>query len=464
MEMYGKYAYIMLFAKSAEKRLKIFKKINSSVLSDQNLVRSLQYGVFSLWACEQQLLWERIRASSAPKWIFSSLVVWGGRGVAYISLAWFVVRMRISGSHVAVYGIDLADPPYVADGRIGGIYRFLEDAKIGYGEILHTVFTKRFFINMIRRRRSAFYLDLAYGAHPASGGVQMSFNSVTVGRIRAATHLPQSIAFIRRILRLAGVRIILAIDDTRYYHPLMIAAKECGIPFYAFQHGRFSKYLPGWAHYGLDPITCPFPDAVFVWSDYWRSVLLETSPVARLYADRVRVGGNPSGSYAPITLTPPPDDGILTFLIPHEDDASEAEVGGFIADILSIPDTHVIYKLRRGRPTPLFTKELVDNTSFEVCFDVGEDEWVRTDAVLGSYSTFLYEAVAFGRPVGVFESGSAQASDLVRGGFAATVRKKNILSDARGIAATSWDEVCRRRRIFNPSGSLEKTLSAIISL
>src|SRR3989338_8584356 len=46
-------------------------------------------------------------------------------------------------------------------------------------------------------------------------------------------------------------RTILSIDDTRHYYPLMIAARECGIPFYAFQHGRFNPFMPGWAQYSI---------------------------------------------------------------------------------------------------------------------------------------------------------------------------------------------------------------------
>lgn len=459
----GKYACIMPFTELADARLAAFKKINESVLDNSRHSASLMYGTISLWACEQQLLWERLAVAGRRKRAYwSALISCCARITAYAMLVWLILRMRLSRARVLVYGIDLADSPYIADGRMAGIYLFLKDAKIAYGEIFHTIFGKTFFMNIVRRRRSAFYLDIAYGSHPAPEYSGMPYDAVTVDRLRAAAYLPKSIAFIRRALRLTGARAIFAIDDTRYYYPLMIAAKECGIPFYAFQHGRFSRYMPGWAHYGIDPAACPFPEAIFVWSDYWRSTLLGVSPTAQMYSSRVRVGGSPDGAGAPAPLTEPSDDGIFYFLIPQEDAAPEAEIAAYIRALLAGSDIRITYKLRRGRPAPSFIADFSNNHSFKACFDITQDEWVRTDAVLGSYSTFLYEAIALGRPVGILDCASAQASDLIHNKYAAIVRIGSALSDAYDVAATPWNEVCRRQAIFRHSGSLRDTLSGII--
>ena len=240
-------------------------------------------------------------ARAQKMWSFFSRGV--GFIVAWASLAWLIVRMRASRTRLLVYGIDLVDSPYKADARITRIYRFFSDRGIGFGEILHTMFGRSFFVNMVIRRRPVFYLDITR-VRFRDYGVPKGHDSFAAEAIASALAVPRAIRLCRTVIRLVGVRAILAIDDTRYYYPLMIAAQECGVPLYAFQHGRFSEYLPGWAQYDIDPAHCPFPDTVFVWSEYWRSVLLETSPVALLHADRVRVAGRP-GCASVAALGPP---------------------------------------------------------------------------------------------------------------------------------------------------------------
>ncbi len=453
----------MEHVKPIAERLSELKLLNRSVQEDIALLHMLDYRGISLWACEQQLLWEQMGRMPARAGIGSAFSLFCARLVAYASLALLVARMRISRSRILVYGIDLVDSPYKADIRIAGIYRFLHERNISYGEILHTIFGRAFFMNIFCRRRPAFYLDMARFHTPSAFFPR--FGRTASDCLGAALSLPPAIAFMRRVLRLTGARAILAIDDTRYYYPLMVAARECGIPFYAFQHGRFNSFMPGWAQHGIDPAACPFPDAVFVWSEYWRSALMRISPAAALHADRIRISGKPGiGANADAMLEPPVVDGIMTFLIPHEEGVPEGEISDFIACILAMPDAHVMYKLRHGRALPSFLSRFHDAVRFEYCFDIGADDWARVDAVLGAYSTFLYEAAASGRPVGILQTSVTQASDLVDGGFAETVGLHSIASDVRRIVQTPWDVVSARRRVFRSEASLHEVLSAIMPI
>ncbi len=443
-------------------RLSELQSVNRRIQEDAVLRGSLEYHGISLWSCEQQLLWEQTGRASVKKRIGSTAALFCARCVACVSLTWLIIRMRVSKSRIFIYGIDLVDSPYAGDARIARIYRFLHERKIGYGEILHTTFSRSFFANFLRRRRAAFYLGIAYASSTGRAS-RPEFDRLVSDRLNVAASRPRSIAFIRRVLWLTGARTILAIDDTRYYYPLMIAARECGIPFYAFQHGRFNPFMPGWAQYGIDPAACPFPDAVFVWSEYWRFALMRISPPAALHADRIRISGKPSiGTDTDALLAPPIDDGVMSFLIPHEDILPEAEILDFIARILAMPDTRVIYKLRRGRPTPSFIRHFKSASRFECRFDISPDDWSRVDAVLGAYSTFLYEAAACGRPVGVLETSVTQASDLVLGGFAEAVCLSTLSSDASRVARTPWGVVCARREAFRCQASFNDALSAIM--
>lgn len=447
--------------KPIAERLSELRHINRSVEGDITLRSKLYYHGISLWACEQQLLWEWMGRIPIRTGIGSALVLFYARFTAYTSLILFIIRMRIFRAHVLVYGIDLVDSPYKADARISGIYRFFHEKGVAYGEIFHTTFSQSFFANMFSRRRPAFYLDITYS--PYSGKPFSGFSRGASDRLGAALSRPSSIAFMRRVLRLVGARAIFAIDDTRYYYPLMIAARECGIPFYAFQHGRFNSFIPGWAQYDIDPSACPFPDAVFVWSEYWRLALMRISPPAALHADRIRISGNPGIQVGEdLILTPPSNDDVTTFLIPHEEGVPESEIADFIVRILAASDTRVIYKLRRGRALPPILLQFEDTPRFESRFDLRASDWAYIDAVLGAYSTFLYEAIALGRPVGILQTSMTQASDLVELGLAETVSLSSTSSDAYRVAWTPWGVVCDRRHTFRSRASLDDTLSAIM--
>jgi hypothetical protein len=445
-------------------RIAVLRSINSLVLGDGVIASSLSYKGFSLWSCEQQLIWERLgRAPSKRRTPFYLYVVTAlGIIIAFISSLFLIVRMRCTRSRILIYSIDCTHDSFGSDIRIAGIYRLLIERGISYGELFHTDFGRGFFMNIIRRKRVASYLDIARLRNPIRLASKQS-HSIIADALRNARSRPYEIFFLRIFLRLTRVRVILAIDDTRYYYPLMIAAKECGVPFYAFQHGRFNEYIPGWSQPDINPAECPFPDGVFVWNDYWRNTLIRISPVAALHQSAIRVAGKPSvESDKPLPL--PIDDGVTTFLIPHEEGVSESSIREFITRILSSVDTRIIYKLRKGRATPLFVEDFKDNPYFECLFDIGSAEWARTDAVLGAYSTFLYEALAKGRPVGILQTNATQALDLVMGGFAGEVYIENALPEALRVAATPWDLVMSHRSVFACPELLDEALSAIMPL
>ena len=123
-----------------------------------------------------------------------------------------------------------------------------------------------------------------------------------------------------------------------------------------------------------------------------------------------------------------------------------------------------MYKLRHGRKEPRFLKECALIKGFTSLYDVHVADWECVDAVLGAYSTFLYDALEAGRPVGVLETSLTQASDLVRKGFAGIVRSKTIVSDALRVAETPWETVRHNRNIFVCPDILDEVLSGIMPL
>lgn len=442
-------------------RLERLRAMNRAVQADQGRAHTALHHGLSLLSCEQQLAWERLGRRASSRHFFSAAIAACCSCIAYLSFAWLVVRMRLSRSHVLVYGIDLTDSPYRADARMGAIYRFLHERGIPYGEIFHTVFGRKCIVNMAFRRRSGLYLDIARDFFDFFSLRAAPVDDVEV-LFRRMTHRPREIALLRTMLRLTGARAILTIDDTRYYYPLLFAARECGIAVHAFQHGRFNAYMPGWSQPDIDPAICPFPDTVFVRNSYWRDALLRISGAAALHAERVIVGGEAGIKGTPlIRLNAPRDDGFMTFLIPQEDDVPEKEIVALIHAILRVPHTRIIYKLRRHRRHPSFVGDFATN-AFEVRYEIDADVWETIDAVLGAYSTFLYEAVEMGRPVGIVETDMTQADDLVVADLARIVRRAYSADDACSVAGIPWDAVVARRAVFGATPNINKALSAIL--
>lgn len=469
--------------------LELLKKINNFVLGSPQIARHFQYGPYTLWAFSQQSIFEDIKRFSATRRVpkeprFSlKIFLFGGMTALVSFLA--AIKMLVGRCQVLVYSVDKVTPPLRCDFRIEGIYRFLNQRNICFGEIFHTMLTRQFVSNLLKRRRAGFYLeaiDVLLAPFIGRKSLRKPLNLSLFGSgegefvewllakyLRNAMIVRRRVRVLKFLIRLARVKHILTIDDPRYYCEIILAGRQAGVPTYAFQHGRFNKYSVGWIYYNIPTEQCLVPDVFFVWNEYWRVKLLALSPVFKFYAERVKIGGRPSGQVAAIPTEREKDD-IITVLIPYEVDVDSAELCSYIKAFLGCAETHIIFKTRPGIPEKAQIKELeltpfLDDERFLVTMNVSREMWGKVDIVAASHSTMLYEAIESCRPVGVLKMKSTQADELVRDNLAEEISlDRDICKTVNRIARTEEKELEKRSAVMKTTISIEETLKKIISL
>ncbi|MEN9389901.1 MAG: hypothetical protein RLZZ283_1 [Candidatus Parcubacteria bacterium] len=377
----------------------------------------------------------------------------------------------MSGRRVVVYGVDKIGGAGGADFRMQGVYEVLIARGVAYVEVLHTILGVSFFKHLFIRRRVAIYLegiDWLYltlrifrrlvvarerlsitGLESCTAEEQKIAAAVIKKYIGAASLFRFRLSFLRFVLRKSRVQVVLSIDDARHYQELMIAARERSIPTYAFQHGQISPYFVGWL--GQDEIRTAHADTLVVWNQYWKDELLRLK--SAWSEDALRIGGSAKGMSA-LSLR---RGSTNTVLVPYEIDAPLGIVRECIAN-LSQGGLNVLVKLRHDVPTQVQLDQ----------YGITEEQTVRSlsdcpplVAVIGSYSTFLYDAMMAGIPVGVIMSPLLFADGIVRNRLAIEVDATEPVRGVRLLAAMTEDAV-EDIRVRVAAAPATQTVNAIL--
>lgn len=381
-------------------------------------------------------------------------------GIAMTSFGWFFAR--ITRPQVIVFGIDrMSDSEHRADFRIRGLHSFLRKNSVPFVECFHTVFNASFLKNIFLRGRFAFYLESLdarfalmrrFGFAPKRHDPELSgleafseeekkFVSYVVKKYVGERELVEyRIKKLSQFIKDSRAKAVWMIDDARYYHDIALAAKAAGVVSYAFQHGHFTSYHVGWLKEPKTSLEYPRPDTLVVWSEYWKKELPRLGGVFPESA--LMVSGYVASAFS-FTAKPTQN---LTLLIPHETDSPKNEVRAHIEGILgAVPDAAIYIKLRPDHPRDeqvSFYGDVSANARVHFITHMSELS-VRPSAVLGVYSSFLYDMVRSKIPVAIMETSMDYGKGMIENGLADVLSRSDSGAVVR-IAATSSEVLVSR--------------------
>lgn len=452
---------------TSENNLEFLCQFNRVKAQGRPIYEHFAFLGYSLWSFFQQLIWAEINQNGAV--IVSqdsrpcSLKIFLLRFFAVLVSFFSFLILKIKRPDVFIFTEDVTALPDRADPRIGRIYEFLKSQKINYGEIVHTRLNRKLVPNFFKRRRPVIYSEAIDFCHALFGWPKrtrffkpIDFEAVDFGEFsqdekkfvmklletfsQYAEASAVRIIFFKKIFHLLGAKHLLAIDDMRYVNELLLAAKLSQMKTTLFQHGRFTKYQAGWINYNIPPEKCIAPDNYFVWNEYWRNKLLQLSPTFKLNETKVAVGGRASVLGNSFKYTPAIKGDTTTVMLPYEELAAPDDIRKLVEKLIRCPSMAVIFKLRKDLPESEQLKKMklddIRNENFQALADLNDDVLKKTDLVIGTYSTLLYEMIEAGKPVGVIKSRSIQADDLVEDQMASFVdfNANNLCDQLKNLA------------------------------
>lgn len=382
--------------------------------------------------------------------------------ISLVVTALGVLQLVIFRKKVLVYSPDkLSDAKKHHDFRLDEVYQFLEKKKIPYGEILHTNIGKTFLVNLLHRGRLPVYtqsLDFLYkilssfGLLPAcdlASAEALSLDTIEekdhdLARLVFRKYLYEveiskfKIKILKWIFKTAGISLILSVDDPRGYSEIMLAAKTSGVRSAAFQHGHFTKYHTGWLSAYEEPHMSVSPDFMYVWSSYWKNELHALSGIFPQDLVKIAVPEKHTRTSSLASLAPHAPqktaDSTTTILIPYETDAPKTEVKEYIKALLECPGVRIIFKIRNDMPENIQCEQygLVRGEKVEINGSLNEAA-AKAHMVLGVYSTFLYDMIAFEIPVGLLKTSMDYGEGMIRNEVADLITKENICTQIENL-------------------------------
>jgi len=386
---------------------------------------------------------------------------------------------------ILIYSSDNTKNPYKGDFRLEAIYKFLIKNKLSFFEIFHTQLKKQFLLNIIKRKRKAFYLesiDFIYDVYKIFNSFKPEINKeITtlkkkIDQIEVKNINKKEIAFIKylllkyllliykfefkinvlgKMIRLIRPKYVLSLDDPRYYNELIIACQENNVKFYAFQHGHFTKYHVGWLDCGIfNPKNNNIikPNKLFVQGEYWKSQLLRLGTYFN--GEEIEVYSQSGGSIIGSKSNRDKNNrGQKNILILYETDAPKIEVLNYIKDIIKCPDLKVFFKIRPDKNKEeqieeYKIKKLVQFNKILLCDNLRKIQG-GIDLTIGTYSTLLYEMIRHNIPVAIIKTSIDYGEDMLINKLADAIdiTNGNVCSQIRKIIKTPW-YILNRRKIL----------------
>jgi len=445
--------------------LDFLSRLNTVSIAGKKVSDLTVMGRYNIWHTYQQLLFSDIKVFSQyqtedfvrrykislRRRIITIIRQGVFGGLALLVSLFGVIRWRIRAPKVLLFSVDkVSSRRYQADRRIEPVYHFLSDYGLSFHECFHTILSKTFLSSFWKRKRMAWYLEAVDVLSSLGQFLRLirQYDTQVVDEFPLAEFAPFERPFARFLLkkylrriptftfrvrlfsalfRLHRPLLLFSIDDVRYYHELILACQNVQIPTYALQHGHFTKYQVGWLTTSSFSSEIIHPDRLIVWSEYWKNELLRLDTYFR--PEQIIVGGAlvPLGASIP---TPSGLDDSISILIPYENDAPKKEVVDYIAAILSFPNTTIYFKLR---PDVSANKQLEDygltlqfHERFIVVTEI-KDYLEKIDLVAGTYSTLLYDMMAYGKPIALLHTSLDYGEGMALNGLADRVERGDTL-------------------------------------
>ncbi len=387
----------------------------------------------------------------------------------------------LSKKKVLVYSIDRANSTILSnDARLDPIYKYLKEHGIPYLEYFHTIFDRQFVMNLMTRRRVAVYLrsiDSLYRVGRTLGFIRPTYSRI--GKVDLSNFEPEErhyakyllskyistidlvkfrVKVLQKILSWMDLKVLLTIDNTRDYFELILACQLNSIPVMAFQHGHFTKYHVGWLDDGSFEGEIVRPDKLYVWSEYWKRELLRLGTYFPKNA--IEVGGlKVKTDSRPIK--PLANVGVL---IPYEVDSVKVEVKKYIDKLLSCKGIKVFFKLRtdlnKDKQLAEYGLESGNHPNLELISDLNV-YLSEINVVAGTYSTFLYDMIAYLKPVVILKTSSDFGEGLLKNHLATEVTINNLCRKVIEISKTPEDMLLNKKKIL--FGESEKLMYDTVS-
>lgn len=455
----------------------LYARMLESVTVDGGALRDRTLpGGWSAWECAAQLAFMVDLAGFAktgqkPQ---SGLVSVRALCVGAVLAAWTLLSTlfaTVTRVPVVVFSVDKDSAPGGIDFRIEKLYQTLHARNESYIEFFHTEGGVQSIVRMLRRFRPSLYLEgidwwyhvthvFIAPAHVAVGGLEtftpeeaQVIERIVTKYVRAEKLFAYRARVVERILGAGAYSVIFGIDDARYYHALAAAASRLKIPFYALQHAHITPYNVAWL---TGAISAPRakPSTFLVWNEYWKQ---ELGALKSVWSEsEIEVAGSPKRGQSKMLKRG--GDGTPV-VIPYETEAPREMIIALVKE-LAAKNYRILFKLRPDRPKELQLNTLGDSrTLVEPVSEITEP----VCAVLGTYSTYLYDALADGVPVGVVLSELRYAERLLASGMVVPVEIGKVSEGVQRLIETQ-DEACARfSRSVAPVDTLDEVLGAILS-
>jgi hypothetical protein len=387
-----------------------------------------------------------------------------------LATVWGFVRLFFSRPRIIFYGTDMMTARLPYDPRMAGVYRWLDDSHISYGNLIHATSDPQVIRRWYRRSSPLMYYEgleslasvlMFLRVLPRTFHFPLVQDEMAVWCIQRANNAAAVISLLTWMVRRIKPEQIWSIDDSRYWLPITVAAHRAGLPIVLFQHGRFTRDLAYLGYPGILPDLIPIPDSYIVWNEFWKEQLTAISPVFTQHPDAVSIGGHPGS---------PPSLGAVrsggtTVVFLHEPHSLREDVHAMLTALTASGHFRVMYKIRQDRSPEdqlaMFGLEpLVAAGKITVSDKMPE----QVGLVVGFASTLLFEVIQMGVPVAVCRMRSLYAEDLILAGLAAVLDLSAGDFDSQIISAMTVDatELDRRAQRLHVSADIRQTCEHLI--
>lgn len=409
----------------------LLKRINEIKIDGAPIHTFFVYEGYDFWHAYQTRLFVELKQYTKRNAVVPlsgpSIKEWGAGLIALACSLGALISARIRGVRTLVYSIDKKPQgKWANDFRLNELYSALDQTSTPYLEMLHSLLGRNFVSNLYTRRRLAWYLSASDWLSWVRGGKQKEVSQSLIAAINnlaleeffesdrrivralltSIAHdylqVPARVRMLRIIMRLLRIHSVYLIDDAYHYFEILCAAHLEKIFTSAIQHGHYTKYQVGLMPYAAAMSGVPIiPDTLVVWSEYWKKELGRLGSV--LAPEQIIVGGVKD------VVPPLKEKGAVTVrkkslnvLIPYETDAPKKEMKNFI-DALASHGCQFIFKPRSDidcdtQFREYFSPNVLGDITVEIVTDSAA-ALAKSDVVLGTYSTFLYDAVGHCVPV-----------------------------------------------------------------
>lgn len=391
-----------------------------------------------------------------------------------VSFLWLSIRRPVA----MILSVDKEnEKKHTADARIEHVYTALDASNVTYVELFHTLLGARAFLRIFKRKRFALYLEGIDWAFFFARSIRRltsnkkrviavaGLDSFSEDEKKFASQLVQKYVsmnalvrfrtkWLTTMLRVLRIKVILGIDDARHYHELARAASMCSIPFTVFQHGHFTPYHVGWLRDVRLVGTRSFPQSIVVWNEYWKKELIRLGGVWG--SDSIIVEGS-AKNYQALSLSFDPTSN--TVVVPYETEAPQSIVRDALRSLLDAKFS-VIFKIRSDVSRASQVRFL-NGLEREVI--IAESISTPVCAVVGTYSTYLYDAIFSKVPVILLKTRLAYSDGLVRNGLAEVADSSELVDVVMRSIHVSEEERNRRSAMIAPKGVATEYIVDILS-